>query len=162
MAVAPRRAQNGTMTTPSLRRHAALTLAPRALRAAGVLAVVLSGGSVAVPLSTDDLIPDTVDAGDTGGDASGDNDGQVTVVGADLTSFTAALLAETYAEGRDPMPSVEFLDATTVQFTWADPLTEEQAIGNCQIAWGVMDGEGIRALFAAGGAESDCTALIEG
>ena len=45
---------------------------------------------------------------DTGGDAAGENDGEATVLGADLTSSTAALLAKIYAEGRDAMPTVEF------------------------------------------------------
>lgn len=146
------------MTTPTLR-----TLTVRLLAVAGVLAIALTGCSAAAPASTDDIIPDVVDAGDTGGDASGTDDGEVTVIGADLASSTAVLLAETYAEGRDPIPTVEFVDATTVRFAWpAGALTESDALGNCQIAYGALSGEGIRVLIAVGDAEADCTAEIEG
>lgn len=135
----------------------------RLLAVAAALTLALTGCSTAAPVSTDDLIPDAADAGDTGGDAGGDNDGQVTVIGADLTSSTAALLAEVYAEGRDPIPTVEFLDATTVRFAWpAGSLTESDALGNCQIAYGALNGEGIRVLIAVGDAEADCTADVEG
>lgn len=144
----------------------------RALAVAGTLALALTGCSTAAPVSTDDLIPDVVDQGDTGGDAGGsgsedggseDGDGEVTVIGADLASGTAVSLAEVYAEGRDPIPTVEFLDATTVRFAWpAGSLTEGDALGNCQIAYGALSGEGIRVLIAVGDAETDCTAEIEG
>lgn len=146
------------MTTPTLR-----TPTVRLLAVAGVLAIALTGCSAAAPASTDDIIPDVVDAGDTGGDASGTDDGEVTVIGADLASGTAVMLAEVYAEGRDPIPTVEFLDATTVRFAWpAGALTESDALGNCQIAYGALSGEGIRVLIAVGDAEADCTAEIEG
>lgn len=146
------------MTTPTLR-----TPTVRLLAVAGALAIALTGCSAAAPASTDDIIPDVVDAGDTGGDASGTDDGEVTVIGADLASSTAVLLAETYAEGRDPIPTVEFVDATTVRFAWpAGALTESDALGNCQIAYGALSGEGIRVLIAVGDAEADCTAEIEG
>lgn len=135
----------------------------RALAVAGALALALTGCSAAAPVSTDDIIPDVVDQGDTGGDASGENDGEVTVIGADLTTSTAALLAEIYAEGRDPIPTVEFLDATTVRFAWPEgSLDEGQAISNCQIAYGSLTGEGIRVFVAIGSAETDCTAFVEG
>jgi hypothetical protein len=141
-----------------------MTTSPLRLWAiAGALTLALTGCSTTVPLSTDDIIPDAVDAGDTGGDASGENDGEVVVIGEDLTSFTAALLAKVYAEGRDPIPTVEFLDATTVRFGWpADSLSEVDALGNCQIAYGALNGEGIRVLIAVGDAEADCTAEIQG
>ncbi len=151
------------MTTTSSRPRAAALLALRSLAVAGVLTLALTGCSAGAPVSTDELLPDVVDQGDTGGDAGGSNDGEVTVIGADLTSGTAAKLAEVYAEGRDPIPTVEFLDATTVRFAWsAGALTEGDALGNCQIAYGVLSGEGIRVLFAVGDAETDCTAEIEG
>jgi hypothetical protein len=67
-----------------------------------------------------------------------------------------------YAEGRDPIPTVEFLDATTVRFAWPAGLTEQQALDNCQIAYGALSGEGIRVLIAVGDAEADCTAEVEG
>jgi hypothetical protein len=141
-----------------------MTTSPLRLWAiAGALTLALTGCSTAAPLSTDDIIPDVVDAGDTGGDASSENDGEVVVIGEDLTSFTAALLAKVYAEGRDPIPTVEFLDATTVRFGWpADSLSEVDALGNCQIAYGALNGEGIRVLIAVGDAEADCTAEIQG
>jgi hypothetical protein len=151
------------MTTTSARPRAAALLALRSLAVAGALTLALTGCSTAAPVSTDDIIPDVADAGDTGGDAGGDNDGQVTVIGADLASGTAVLLAEVYAEGRDPIPTVEFLDATTVRFAWpAGSLSESDALGNCQIAYGALNGEGIRVLIAVGDAEADCTAEIEG
>lgn len=135
----------------------------RLLAVAAALTLSLTGCSTAAPVSTDDIVPDVADAGDTGGDAAGDNDGEVTVIGADLASSTAVLLAEVYAEGRDPIPTVEFLDATTVRFAWpAGSLSEGDALGNCQIAYGALSGEGIRVLIAVGDAEADCTAEIEG
>lgn len=154
--------QAGGMTDTALRRRAAL-LTFRSLAIAGALTLALTGCSTAAPVSTDEILPDVVDAGDTGGDASGENDGEATVIGADLTSTTAALLAKVYAEGRDPIPTVEFLDATTVRFGWpADSLSEVDALGNCQIAYGALNGEGIRVLIAVGDAEADCTAEVEG
>lgn len=154
--------QAEVMTTTSVRPRAAL-FALRSLAVAGALALALTGCSTAAPVSTDDIIPDVADAGDTGGDAGGSNDGEVTVIGADLASGTAVMLAEVYAEGRDPIPTVEFLDATTVRFAWpAGSLTEGDALGNCQIAYGALSGEGIRVLIAVGDAEADCTAEIEG
>ena len=145
--------QAGGMTTLNL----------RLLAVAAALTLALTGCSTAAPAGTDDLLPDVVDQGDTGGDAGGSNDGQVTVIGADLASGTAGSLAEVYAEGRDPIPTVEFLDATTVRFAWpAGSLTEGDALGNCQIAYGALSGEGIRVLIAVGDAETDCTAEIEG
>ena len=140
-----------------------MTTSPLRLWAiAGALTLALTGCSTAAPLSTDDIIPDVVDAGDTGGDASGENDGEVVVIGEDLTTFTAALLAKVYAEGRDPIPTVEFLDATTVLFTWAEGSDTIDVLGNCQIAYGALSGEGIRVLITAGSEELDCTAEIQG
>ncbi len=155
--------QSEGMTTLNLRQPTV-----RLLAVAAALTLALTGCSTAAPvstddISTDDIVPNVVDAGDTGGDAAGDNDGEVTVIGADLTSGTAVLLAEVYAEGRDPIPTVEFLDATAVSFAWpAGSLTEGDALGNCQIAYGALSGEGIRVLIAVGDAETDCTAEIEG
>lgn len=134
----------------------------RVLAVAGALALALTGCSAAAPVSTDDLIPDVVDQGDTGGDAGGSNDGEVTVVGADLVSSFAAIAAETYAEGRDPMPSVEFTSASAVTFTFPGTLDEAARIGNCQIAYGVLDAEGIAITIVDGSGSLDCTALIEG
>ncbi len=154
--------QSRGMTHTALRGRAAAHLTLRSLAVAGALALTLTGCSAGVPLSTDDIIPDEVDAGDCGGDVSGDNDGQVTIVGGDLASFSANLLAENYAEGRDPIPTVEFLDASTVVFGFPGDLTESQVIGNCQIAWGVLNGESIRVLFTLGTEDYDCTAFMEG
>jgi len=134
----------------------------RALAVAGALALALTGCSAAAPVSTDDLIPDVVDQGDTGGDAGGSNDGEVTIIGADLVGSFAAIAAETYAEGRDPMPSVEFTSASAVTFTFPGTLDEAARIGNCQIAYGVLDAEGIAITIVDDSGSLDCTALIEG
>ncbi len=134
----------------------------RVLAVAGALALALTGCSATAPVSTDDLIPDVVDQGDTGGDAGGSNDGEVTVVGADLVSSFAAMAAETYAEGRDPMPAVEFTSASAVTFTFPGTLDEAARIGNCQIAYGVLDAEGITITIVDDSGSLDCTALIEG
>ena len=151
------------MTLHTTSGRAATFRALPAVALIGAAVFVLAGCSSPAAVSTDDLIPDVVDVGDTGGDAGGDNDGEVTVIGADLASSTAVLLAEVYAEGRDPIPTVEFVDATTVRFAWpAGALTESDALGNCQIAYGALSGEGIRVLIAVGDAEADCTAEIEG
>ncbi len=155
------------MPETALRPRVAATLALRSLAVVGALAVALSGCSTAAPASTDELIPDVAELGDPGGDSGGGagdvGDDEVTVIGADLTTGSAALIAEIYAEGRDPIPTVEFLDATTVRFAWPEgSLTEDQALSNCQIAYGSMSGEGVRVLFAIGDAEADCTAEIEG
>lgn len=161
MAVQVAPPQAGGMTDTALRPRAAL-LTIRSLAIAGALTLALTGCSTAAPVSTDEILPDVVDAGDTGGDASGENDSQVTVIGADLTSGTAAMLAEVYAEGRDPIPTVEFLDATTVRFSWTDGPDVVDVFGNCQIAYGALSGEGIRVLITAGSEELDCTAEVEG
>ena len=151
------------MTRHTTSGRAATFRALPAVALIGAAVFVLAGCSSPAAVSTDDLVPDVVDVGDTGGDAGGDNDGEVTVIGADLASSTAVLLAEVYAEGRDPIPTVEFVDATTVRFAWpAGSLTESDALGNCQIAYGALSGEGIRVLIAVGDAEADCTAEIEG
>ena len=151
------------MTRHTTSGRAATFRALPAVALIGAAVFVLAGCSSPAAVSTDDLIPDVVDVGDTGGDAGGDNDGEVTVIGADLASSTAVLLAEVYAEGRDPIPTVEFVDATAVRFAWpAGSLTESDALGNCQIAYGALSGEGIRVLIAVGDAEANCTAEIEG
>ncbi len=155
------------MTDTAVRPGAIALLAFRSLAIAGALTFVLAGCSAPAPASSDDVLQEVVDAGEPSGDAGGDeaaeSDSGVTVIGADLTSGTAVLLAEVYAEGRDPMPTVEFLDATTVRFAWPEgSLTESDALGNCQIAYGALSGEGIRVLIAVGDAEADCTAEIEG
>ena len=151
------------MTRHTTSGRAATFRALPAVALIGAAVFVLAGCSSPAAVSTDDLVPDVVDVGDTGGDAGGDNDGEVTVIGADLASSTAVLLAEVYAEGRDPIPTVEFVDATTVRFAWpAGSLTESDALGNCQIAYGALSGEGIRVLIAVGDAEANCTAEIEG
>lgn len=134
----------------------------RVLAVAGALALALTGCSAAAPVSTDDLIPDVVDQGDTGGDAGGSSDGEVTIIGADLVGSFAAIAAETYAEGRDPMPSVEFTSASAVTFTFPGTLDEAARIGNCQIAYGVLDAEGIAITIVDDSGSLDCTALIEG
>ncbi|MGV8969120.1 MAG: hypothetical protein ACOH1J_01585 [Microbacteriaceae bacterium] len=110
---------------------------------------------------------DSVTEGDSSGTDTDSDTGtsggaeEVSVTGGDLTTFTALLLATNYAEGRDPWPTVEFLDATTVRFAFPAEVSEEKTIGNCQIAWGVMSGEGIRVLTSYAGSEQDCTATME-
>ena len=152
MAAAPAEPQAGGMTTTTL----------RLLAVAGALTLALTGCSATAPVSTDDLIPDVVDQGDTGGDAGGSNDGQATVIGADLVSSFAAIAAETYAEGRDPIPTVEFTSASAVTFTFPGTLDEAARIGNCQIAYGVLDAEGIAITIVDDSGSFHCTALVEG
>lgn len=156
----PPQAEGMTSTTP--RRRASTLLAVRSLAVASVLTIALTGCVAGGGVSTDDIIPDVVDQGDTGGDAGGSNDGEVTVVGADLVSSFAAIAAETYAEGRDPMPAVEFTSASAVTFTFPGTLDEAARIGNCQIAYGVLDAEGITITIVDDSGTLDCTALIEG
>jgi len=152
MAAAPAEPQAEGMTTTTL----------RLLAAAGALTFALTGCSAGGAVSTDDLIPDVVDAGDTGGDASGDDDGEATVIGADLVSSFAGIAAEQYAEGRDPIPTVEFTSSSAVVFTFAGTLDEAARIGNCQIAYGVLDAEGIAITIVDDSGSLDCTALVEG
>lgn len=140
------------------------TTALRALAIIGTLAFALSG---CAPASTDsegtaEPSTSTEDQGTSGDDTSPTDSDEVNVIGGDLAGSTALLLATTYAEGRDPQPTVEFLDATTVRFDFPAGLNESAAIGNCQIAYGVMDGEGVRVFLKVGDAEQDCTAYIEG
>lgn len=134
----------------------------RVLAVAGALALALTGCSAAAPVSTDDLIPDVVDQGDTGGDAGGSNDDEVTIIGADLVGSFAAIAAETYAENNDPMPTVEFTSASTVVFTFPGTLGETTRFGNCQVAYGVLDAEGIAITIVDDSGSFDCTAAIEG
>jgi hypothetical protein len=140
----------------------------RALAIIGTLAFALSGCAPSATGSDGAAEPSTFaqegNAGDeessAGDDTATDSD-EVTVIGGDLTTYSALLLATTYAEGRDPQPTIEFLDETTVRFSFPGGLSEEQAIGNCQIAYGVMNGEGVRVFMKVGDAEQDCTAYIE-
>lgn len=126
----------------------------------GVLALSLAGCSA--PASDDPASPGTTTSDETATEESAPEEttsDEVVVIGGDLASGTAVLLAETYADGRDPKPTVEFLDATTVRFAFPDGVDE---LGNCQIAYGVMSGEGVRVLMTVGATEFDCTAEIEG
>lgn len=125
----------------------------------GMLALSLAGCSSPV---SDGAAPDGTTSEETTSDESapdGTSDDEVVVIGGDLVSLTVRLLAEKYAEGRDPQPTVEFLDATTVRFAFPDGVDE---LGNCQIAYGVMSGEGVRVLMTVGATDFDCTAEIDG
>lgn len=134
-------------------RTTTLTLALTSLAALALTGCSSPAGPV-TPTTTDGTTTEesTVEA------PSNDSD-EVVVIGGDLVSFTVRLLAEKYAEGRDPHPTVEFLDATTVRFAFPDGVDD---LGNCQIAYGVMSGEGVRVLMTVGATEFDCTAEIEG
>lgn len=150
------------LTTP---RH----LTPHALRSLvviGALALSLAGcaGGPAASSSDSGSGDSAADSSNSDSSASSDSsgDGEVQVIGEDLPSFTALLLAKTYAEGRDPQPTVEFLDPTSVRFTFPTEFPEAQAIGNCQIAWGALQGEGIHVYITSGAVEQDCTAYMEG
>lgn len=126
----------------------------------GVLALSLAGCSS--PASVEPADGETSTSDETAPEETTSDetaDGEVVVIGGDLASGTAVLLAETYADGRDPKPTVEFLDATTVRFAFPDGVDE---LGNCQIAYGVMSGEGVRVLMTVGATEFDCTAEVEG
>ncbi len=165
MAGSGTRQHDEAMTDTVLRGRAAALLSIRTFAVAGALALALSGCSASTP-SVDDIVPDEASAGDTGGatDESSDDsgDGEVTVIGAELVSSFAAIAAETYAEGRDPMPSVEFTAADAVTFTFPGELDEAARIGNCQIAYGVLDAEGIAITIVDNSGSLDCTALVEG
>lgn len=126
----------------------------------GVLALSLAGCSA--PASVDPAAPESTTSDDTTTEESATEEttsDEVVIIGGDLVSLTVRLLAEKYAEGRDPRPTVEFLDATTVRFAFPDGADE---LGNCQIAYGVMSGEGVRVLMTVGANEFDCTAEVEG
>lgn len=136
----------------------------RTLAAIGVLAFTLAGCSTAAPADTTEPT-DTSTSEETETDSAVEEeaeDGEVVIIGEDLPSGTVALLAKVYAEGRDPQPTVEFLDATTVRFTFPEGISESDAISNCQIAWSAMEAEGVQIYFAVGDEEADCNALIEG
>ena len=149
------------MTDTVLRGRAAALLTLRSLAVAGALALALSGCSTSTP-SVDDIVPDEASAGDTGGATDESADGEVTVIGADLVSSFAAIAAETYAEGRDPIPTVEFTAADAVTFTFATELDEAARIGNCQIAYGVLNAEGIAITIVDNSGQFDCTGFIDG
>lgn len=153
--------QAGGMTDTALRPRAAL-LTLRSLAIAGALTLALTGCSTAAPVSTDEILPDVVDASDTGVDASGENDGEATIIGAELVGSFAAIAAETYAENNDPMPTVEFTSASTVVFTFPGTLGEVTRFGNCQVAYGVLDAEGIDITIVDDSGSFDCTAEVEG
>ncbi len=155
--------------------HGAMTNSPARARAALLLPLLLalSIAGCSAPAATD---ADPVDAGSPpaasdGGAASPADDAEPDepvaddepeVIGAELASGTAVLLAEVYASGRTPVPSIEFVDAATVRFTFAGSLSESDRIGYCQIAWGSLSGEGVDAVVIDDETENDCTALIDG
>jgi hypothetical protein len=146
------------------------SLALRALIVCGALTLALSGcsaGASDTSADTDtsagtDTSSSSSDSGADDDAGSGDDDDEVTVIGEDLPSYTGLLLATNYAESRDPHPTVEFLDATSVKFTFPEEYPLEQSITNCQIAWGSLSGEGIHVYITSGSVEQDCTAEMEG
>ena len=149
------------MTDTALRGRAAALLSLRTFAVAGALALALSGCSTSTP-SVDDIVPDEASAGDTGGVTDESADGEATVIGAELVGSFAAIAAETYAEGRDPMPTVEFTSSDAVTFTFEGELDEAARIGNCQIAYGVLDAEGISITIVDNSGPFDCTAFVNG
>ena len=82
------------------------------------------------------------------------------LLGADLVGSFAAIAAETYAENNDPMPTVEFTSASTVVFTFQGTLGEVTRFGNCQVAYGVLDAEGIDITIVDDSGSFDCTAEV--
>lgn len=104
--------------------------------------------------------------GDGGDGAAADgpaDDGEAVIEGADLVTDSFVLIgAETYAEGRDPIPTVTFTGPLSVTFTFATTLDESALIGNCQIAYGVLDESGVDITIVDDAGETDCTALVEG
>ena len=142
--------------TVALRQPSAIAL----LVLAG--AIALTGCSATADASTAGSSTDTGTSSTESTDDGASADGEVQVIGEDLPSYTGLLLATTYAEGRDPQPTVEFLDATSVKFTFPEEFPLEQAISNCQIAWGSLQGEGIHVYITSGSVEQDCTAEMEG
>ncbi len=123
-------------------------VALRSLIVAGVLAFTLAGCSASAPESS---------GSENNAPESSEKEGneEVTVIGEELPGTTALRLATTYAEGRDIVPTVEFVDATTVRFSFADGA---DALNECQIAWSVMNGEGIYVYIDVAGTELDCSA----
>lgn len=134
---------------------------PAVLGAAAMLALALTGcaGTPTTPDSDTADAPIAEAETQTEADTSSD---EVVVIGGELPSGTVALLAETYAKGRDPRPTVEFLDATTVRFEFPSALGESDLIGNCQIAWGSLEAEGVQIFIVDPSTETDCNALITG
>ncbi|MDF1478826.1 hypothetical protein PYV02_06970 [Leifsonia sp. H3M29-4] len=132
-----------------------------ALGAAAILALALTGcaGTPTTPDSGTADAPIAEAETQTEADTSSD---EVVVIGGELPSGTVALLAETYAKGRDPRPTVEFLDAMTVRFEFPSALGESDLIGNCQIAWGSLEAEGVQIFIVDPSTETDCNALITG
>ncbi len=123
--------------------------------------------------NTDDDAPATDTSTDVGTDTgAGDDapaeepeaeDGEAVVEGADLVTDDFVLVgAETYAEGREPIPLVTFTGPLSVTFTFATTLDEAAKIGNCQIAYGVLDASGVDITIVDDAGETDCTALVEG
>jgi|GEM_PF-3284088 hypothetical protein len=142
----------------------------RALAIIGTLAFALSGcapsavsnDGAAEPSTSTEGQENSGDEDSSADDETATDSDEVTVIGGDLPDSTVLLLATIYAKGRDPQPTVEFLDATTVRFSFPAGLSESDAIGNCQIAYGALNGEGVRVFTKFGDAEQDCTAYVEG
>ena len=145
-----------TDSTSELQNRSRTALRTAALVAA--LALTLSGCASGTGDSNTPGVPPAAST-DTESDSNSD---EISVVGGDLVSSTVERLATTYAKGREPQPSVEFVDATTVVFAFPVGVTADEALNHCQIAYGVMSGEGIRVLMNVGDAQDDCTALVEG
>lgn len=123
--------------------------------------------------STDDDAPATDTSTDVGTGAGAGEDtpaeepeteeGEAVIEGAELVTDDFVLAgAETYAAGRDPIPLVTFTGPLSVTFTFATTLDEAAEIGNCQIAYGVLDASGVDITIVDDDSTIDCTALIEG
>lgn len=117
--------------------------------------------------NTENLATETDSSdGDGGEGAVADepaDDSEAVIEGADLVTDSFVLIgAETYAEGRDPIPTVTFTGPLSVTFTFATTLDEAAKIGNCQIAYGVLDASGVDITIVDDAGETDCTALVEG
>lgn len=150
----------------------------RRIGVAGILPVaallVIAGcASPESTSSTDDDAPATDTSTDVGTGAGAGEDtpaeepeteeGEAVIEGAELVTDDFVLAgAETYAEGRDPIPLVTFTGPFSVTFTFATTLDEAAEIGNCQIAYGVLDASGVDITIVDDDSTIDCTALIEG
>lgn len=93
--------------------------------------------------------------------SSTDDDAPATDTSTDVGTGAGAG-EDTPAEGRDPIPLVTFTGPLSVTFTFATTLDEAAEIGNCQIAYGVLDASGVDITIVDDDSTIDCTALIEG
>ncbi|MGY6498483.1 MAG: hypothetical protein ACXIUP_09680 [Microcella sp.] len=150
-----------TTTAPLIALLCAATLALAGC-AGGSPAPVIDD-SANVDASTDTAPPEEPAAGDADApaDEPSSSSDEVTVIGGDLVDdLFVRVAAEQYAKGRTPVPTVEFTSATDVTFSFDTTLDEVTLIGNCQIAYGVLDAEGVSVTIVDGSGTLDCTAFI--